>query len=358
VFDAMVGLGENEVEAALNAISGEAHASVQSVIENTFAQFGEGLTQRAMGGLSAGDAGFSPLGYAARSTSAGVDAIDSAMLNPVPVSAWLAPLGGHASLTGNANAAALDLWSAGLAGGYEITGDNALAGVAFGYQRGWASVAARQSQSTIDSFMLGTYGALRDGPNTLTGALTIGTSHVATSRTITVGNVTNTANADYWTQSIGLSLEAAHDIELGIGTTLSPLATLDLGWSGHGGFTETGAGAFNLTAAAMGAIQIDAGLGLGISHVIATEGGTLTLSGRAVWEHGVIGGNTGQSMTFAGGTTPFTVTGASPDGDRLKLGAGLTYKANDGLSFGASYTGSFSASGSAHKASVAINVQF
>lgn len=157
----------------------------------------------------------------------------------------------------------------GLAGGHEAARDDALVGVAFAYQRGEAQVAARQSQVTLDSFMLGTYAALRDGPNRLSGALTAGTTHVDASRTITVGALTHQATADYWTQFVGLRLEAAHDLELGHGTTVSPLANLGLGWSGHGGFAETGAGAFNLTAAPMGAFHLDAGIGLGIRHLIA-----------------------------------------------------------------------------------------
>ncbi len=357
VFNAMLGLGQEQVAGALASLSGEAHASVQNVVDQSFAQLGDTLTARGSDGLAALKAAMAPLGYAAQAEGSGLAAIDSVMFSPVAASAWLTPLGGRGSIAADANAAGLDYWHGGLSGGYELAGDNALVGVAFGYQRGSVSVAARQSQTTLDSFMLGTYGALRNGPNAVTGALTMGTSHVATSRTIAVGAVTNQASADYWTQSIAVALEAAHDFDLGNGTTLSPLATLGLGWSGHGGFSETGAGAFNLTAAANGTVHLDAGLGLGISHVVATEAGTLTLSGRALWEHGFAGQNT-QSMTFAGGATPFTVQGPDAGRDRLRLGAGLDFEADNGLTLGLDYAGVFSASQQAHKASGSIGVQF
>lgn len=357
VFDAMLVLDQDDVAGALASISGETHASVQSVIDQTFAQLGRTLTDRSSDGVAALKAAMQPLGYMARPSGAGVVAIDGAMLSPVQASAWLTPLGGQGHVAADANAAALDWWHGGLAGGYQVTGDNALAGLAFGYQRGSASVAARQSQTTLDSFMLGTYGALTDGANALAGALTLGTSRVSTHRTVTVGGLTNQAGAEYWTHSVGLSLEASHDLELGNGTTLSPLATLGLGWSGHGGFTETGAGALNLTAAARGAIHLDAGIGLGLSHVIETEDGALTLSARAAWEHSFTE-TPGQSMTFAGGTTPFIIQGPSAGSDRLRLGAGLSFDANDGLMMGLNYDGSFSASERVHKANASIGVQF
>lgn len=357
VFDAMLVLDQDDVVGALASISGETHASVQSVIDQTFAQLGRTLTDRSSDGVAALKAAMQPLGYVARPSSAGVVAIDGAMLSPVQASAWLTPLGGQGHVAADANAAALDWWHGGLAGGYQVTGDDALAGLAFGYQRGSASVAARQSQTTLDSFMLGTYGALTDGANALVGALTLGTSRVSTKRTVTVGGLTNQAAAEYWTHSIGLSLEASHDLELGNGTTVSPLATLGLGWSGHGGFTETGAGAFNLTAGAKGAIHLDAGIGLGLSHVIETEDGALTLSARAAWEHSFTE-TPGQSMTFAGGTTPFIIQGPSAGSDRLRLGAGLSFEANDGLMMGLNYDGSFSASERVHKANASIRVQF
>ena len=357
VFDAMLGLGHDDVAGALASISGEAHASVQSVIDQTFAQLGRTMAGRGSDGVVALKAAMQPLGYAASPSGAGAAAINGAMLSPVQASAWLTPLGGRGHVAADANAAALDWWHGGLAGGYEVTGENVLAGLAFGYQHGSASVAARQSQTALDSFMLGTYGALTDGPSALAGALTLGTSHVSTSRTVTVGGLSNEARAEYWTQSVGLSLEASHDLDLGSGTTLTPLATLGLGWSGHGGFTETGAGAFNLTAAAKGAIYLEAGIGLGLSHVIETEDGALTVSARAAWEHSFAGTPT-QSMTFAGGTTPFAIQGPSAGSDRLHLGAGLSFDASDGLMMDLNYDGGFSASEQVHKASASIGVQF
>lgn len=75
------------------------------------------------------------------------------------------------------------------------------------------------------------------------------------------------------------------------------------------------------------------------------------------WEHSLTE-TPGQSMTFAGGATPFIIQGPSAGSDRLRPGAGLSFDANDGPMMGLNYDGSFSASERIHKANASIGVQF
>lgn len=358
VYDAVLGLSDAEVPVALTLLSGDIYPAVTSLVDQSFAQLGSALTQRGSNGFQEAPK-TEPMGYVAGLANSGTAAIDSAVLSSSAptASAWLAPFASGGHVAANANFAALDWWQGGIAGGYEVASTDVLGGVSFGYQRGSAAVATPRSQSALDSFMLGTYGALRNGANTLSGALTLGTTHVATSRTINVGAVTREASADYWTQSMGLSLEARHDLELGNGTTLTPLATLGIGWTGHGGFTETGAGAFNLTAAAAGSVHVDAGLGLALSHDVVLETGLLTLSGSAVWEHSLTEAPS-QSMTFAGGNTPFSVVGQNLGTDRLVVGAGLDLVHASGVTTSLGYEGALSSTQQAHGVTASLAVQF
>src|SRR5690606_3572187 len=144
-----------------------------------------------------------------------------------------------------------DWWNAGLAGGYEAPIDlgngNALAGIGLGYVRSHGAVDARRSTHDADDFQIGAYGRWTDGNWTVSGALASGASHIATERRITFAGLDRTAEAEYWAHSVGLSAETAYGFDLGAGTIVAPLFTLDAGWSGHGGFTETGAGALSLT---------------------------------------------------------------------------------------------------------------
>ncbi|WP_186399061.1 autotransporter outer membrane beta-barrel domain-containing protein [Stappia sp. P2PMeth1] len=123
--------------------------------------------------------------------------------------------------------------------------------------------------------------------------------------------------------------------------------TLDAGWSGHGGFTETGAGALNLTGASENWTRLDTGLGFAVQHVVLTESGRLTFDGRAVWEH-----------AFAGSPTGFTVNGPDAGRDRFRLGAGVSFEATEDLTIRASYGGLFSDSQQNHTANLGLNVKF
>lgn len=93
----------------------------------------------------------------------------------------------------------------------------------------------------------------------------------------------------------------------------APLGTLAVGWLGHSGFTETGAGAFNLTAEGTGSVSAAAGLGLSVAQQVELEDGTLALEGRALYEQSLTGTDATQAFSFAGSTAPFTISGAPAD---------------------------------------------
>ncbi len=213
-------------------------------------------------------------------------------------------------------------------------------------------------ESQFDSLSAATYGGWSDGASSLIGSLSVGAGHVATDRTIAVGGSTQVANADYWAQSANLSLEASHAFLLGNGLSVAPLGTLAVGWLGHSGFTETGAGAFNLTAEATGSVSAAAGLGLSVSQQVELEDGTLALEGRALYEQSIAGTDATQAFSFAGGTTPFTISGAPADANWVRVGGGLAFDLTNGLSLGANYDGRFSANGQSHQASASIGGSF
>src|SRR5690606_15497254 len=103
--------------------------------------------------------------------------------------------------------------------------------------------------------------------------LAYGANHQTTNRHIVFGNIDRTATADYWSHSVGFSGEAAYGLAISNVTTVSPLATLDIGWSGHGGYAETGAGALNLTGSAQGQTNVDIGFGIALQHIVPTDNG-------------------------------------------------------------------------------------
>lgn len=349
-FDSVLFLSEPEVNAAFDAMSGEVHASGQHVIDQTFALFNRTLRYQGTAGVGAGNVG------ANVAVAPSGDYADARVRG-----AWAAPLGAYGSIDSDGNAARLEWWNAGLAGGYEgaidVGSGNAVGGFGFGYIRSHGSIPDRRSTFDGDGFYLGAYGAWNDGPWTVAGALSYGGTRVSTERGIVFGAISETATADYWTHTVGLSGEAAYAFRLTDSTKLAPLFTLDAGWSGHGGFTERGAGAFNLTSGSESWTRFDTGLGLALTHTVLTGHGKLTLEGRAVWEHAFADVVPDTMNSFVGGA-PFEIRGPAAERDRLRIGAGLAWDVSEDMTVRARYDGLFSGDQANHTGFVGLNVRF
>lgn len=369
VFNTIANMNADDARRAFDLSSGEVHAAGRHVIDQTFALFNRTLRYQGVAGVGSGNVGAqvftAPLGYGpvVTASSAGVSAIGDATdyADARVRGAWAAPLGGFGHIDGDGNAAQLDYWNAGLAGGYEgmidVASGNAVGGFGFGYIHSRGRIDDRLSTFDADGFYLGAYGAWADGPWNVAGSLSYGANRVSTERNIALMAGT-TAEASYWTHTIGLSGEASYAFDLADTTRLAPLLTLDAGWSGHGGFTETGAGALNLTSGSEGWTRLDAGLGLALTHTILTDSGKVTLEGRAVWEHAFSDVVPSQALALAGSPTSFTVLGPDAGRDRLRIGAGLSWDVSDDMTIRARYDGLFSGNQANHSASLGLNVRF
>jgi outer membrane autotransporter protein len=364
----------DEARRAYDLTSGEIHASGQHVINQTFALFNRTLRQQASAGIGNGMVGAGVVSATITNVSAygptasaslGVHAIDAATGDYADArvrGAWAAPLGARGTIDSDGNAGALDWWTAGIAGGYEgvvdVGSGNAVAGLAFGYLRSGGTVDARLSSMDADGFHLGAYGAWTNGPWSLAGSAAYAASSISTHRQIIVGGINRTAEADYWNHTIGLSTELAYAFEMNSGFTISPLFTLDAGWSGNGGYSETGAGALGLTSTGQGYGWLDTGLGIALAHTIDTGNGKVTFDGRAVWEHAFAGTVPGADHLLAGSPVDFTVDGPDAGRDRLRLGAGLAFEIGNDMTIRARYDGLFSGNQQSHAGSVGLNVKF
>ncbi|MGE0503562.1 MAG: autotransporter domain-containing protein [Rhizobiaceae bacterium] len=350
---------------ALDLASGEIHASGQHVVDHTLGGFLNALGGQASAGIGAGGTGSAGVAaYALSPRSVGSAAIDelttSANADRRVRQAWLAPLGGGGSIAGDGNAARLDWWSAGVAGGYShaFDGERGIAGFGMGYVRSHGEIDARLSSMDVDGFFAGLHAGWAQGSWAFSGSLAYGASRIATERRIIIGGIDRTAEATYWSHGVGASGEVAYGFDLGAGATLSPLATLDAGWSSHGGFAETGAGALDLAGATRNRVRLDTGLGVALRKDFVTESGKVTLEGRAVWEHAFANVTPSRSLAFAGSPVGFEVRGPRAGRDRLRLGAGLAFEVDDGLTLRARYDGVFSGSQQSHDASGGISVKF
>lgn len=363
VFNAIAGMSADEARRAFDLASGEVHAAGQHVIDQTFGQFSHVLLRQGVAGTPDAPAFAAPLGYGpAISVAGSVLAIDEATapMEPGAQGAWVAPLGGLGRVDGDGNAGTVEWSSAGLAGGYQgpinFGPGHATGGVGFGYIRSHGAIDSRLSSYDGDGFYLGAHGAWTDGPWSLGGSLAYGATHISTQRDLAF--IGRSAEADYWTHAVGFAGEASYGFDLTETTRIAPLFTLDAGWSGHGAFTETGAGALNLTAAAESWARLDAGIGIALTHTMRTENGDVTLEGRAVWEHAFADTVPSQTLSLSGSPTSFSVQGPSAAPDRLRLGTGFSWDIANGASLTGSYDGVFSSDEVSHSVALGLNVRF
>lgn len=365
VIQELTGLSADQARNAYESISGESHASDQQMLDQTFALFNSAFSG-GRNGTGSGGRMEAPLAYGPEpgTAVASLLAIDDAAAERAwRQTAWLKPLAGFGTVNATTNAAAADWWAAGLAGGYElegaVNGGTGTFGLGLGYLASGSDVAARAASTKGLGGQTAVYGEWTDGTLAMSGSLAYAATHLSSRRDITVGAVNRTATAEYWSHAAGLSIETSYGMALDHGFTIRPVGAFNLGWSGHNGATETGAGSLNATLGAMGAWQAETGAGIALDYAMALENQTMVdISARALWWHEFSEKTPTQTISLAGGGSSFSVAGAAGNTDRLEFGAGLTLTPTDGPVVSLDYTGSASKAQTSHTASARLEMTF
>ncbi len=278
---------------------------------------------------------------------------------PSPLRAWINPLAGG----GDINDSKFDWSAAGLAVGVDRTvglaGGDLTYGAGVGYISSNATVSGPFGQASNDAFYGGLYADWTNGATALSANIAYGTADTSLTRKLSVAQEIQTAVADANASSFGFGLEASHGIPLG-GVSLGPVATLDGVWTRHSGTTEDGAGDFNLQLDSASYWTLDGGIGLQASHTHALgNGGALTLTGRALWQHNFGDTETSRSMTsMAGKGVAFDSAGLGAGRDRLRAEAGFSFDPSAATSLSVNYSGTFSSSEQNHGISGRFSLRF
>lgn len=340
-YDAALLLANGDAPAAFDAMSGEVHASMQHVVDHTFSLFNRTLRQQGIAGAGAGvQALLDPTGGQAGARRHG---------------AWASLLGGHGDIDSDGNAARIRWWNAGVAGGHEVVTrvgeQDMLLGVGLGYLRSHGSLRGRDATVEGHGYLLGTYGVLNQGPWRLAGALSYGANRATTERDIDFGAIDLTARTGYWVHSVGLSGELTHAHGLSPATRLSPVLTVDAGWSHRGSISEKHAGEFSLSSGARSWKRMEMGVGFELARTVQTRHGHLAVSGQALWEHSLAHVRRDTVNRFAG-SDDFEIHGPGMAPNRVRLGAALTWSVSDRTSLRVRYGGLVSDDQSSHVASL------
>lgn len=197
------------------------------------------------------------------------------------------------------------------------------AGVAYAYRTGDLDLA--DGAGTGDLTRQGgiVWAEWTDGAMDLRGWFGLGSMTVESRRETALGG---TARADIDATELSLSLEARRWFDTGPALSVSPVLGLDLGRISQDGYTETGAGPENFTAADTTRNSAVTRLGVEMRKAGEASGRRYELTGGLGWQREWSDTATGISGTYAGDATGTVLSARSPSAsrDRVALDLGGT----------------------------------
>lgn len=346
LFNTVLVLPDGEAEAAFDALSGEAHASLRGQLLQDVRPSRDAVERRirsAFDGVAAmGDSAFN--GQVTQDIAGGWQI-------------WGEAYGSWAERDGNGNAA-----------GYERTGGGLVAGLDKAVTETWRlgayggfgatsfDVNARSSSGDTTSLTAGLYSGHRFGAFSLHGGSSMTWHGVDVTRNVRITGLNETLTSDYsaWTGQI--FAEAAYTVDLPQ-ARLSPFLGASLVVNHTDGFTETG-GQAALKVSAEDDTTGASTLGLRAETAPLLLGESfLHFSGTIAWRH-AIGDVTPQStMRFDGGD-PFVVGGAPLERNSALVAAAMTWSRGSALSLDLGYTGEIGETSQEHGARAGFSLQF
>lgn len=260
-----LGLTNDQAKDAIEQISGGDHDTSSQSGAPVAAGFRNVLTQGSNGATSAAP------------QAQGFTVSASGDMSSLGINVWAKAIGSYNNIDKGTNVADLRTINAGVVGGAEYAiGDDIIIGAGAGYTLSSFSVQTAGSTSTANSFHLGGYGswganAATDTGFGISGGADVSLHQFKTRRNIAIGGVTSTAAADYSGLTFGGTATVKYGFAVPIGdlnVVVSPFAGIDGSYTSSAGFTETGAGALNITSAASSSKKLGTTIGLSLATKI------------------------------------------------------------------------------------------
>jgi outer membrane autotransporter protein len=342
VFDAVVTLqSADDARRALDQLSGETHASLQSTLIQHASNTGTVIMDR----LAHGGAGTGVLSALDVDTTVPSQTPDA----PLGVAVWGQTYGNLITLDGDGVTANQKAVSGGLLTGAEteLYGDTTV-GLLAGYGRIHKTVDAFNAYANVDSFTLAAYGERSLGPLQARFGTSYSLNATRTSRDVTIGALDETVTADYLSKTFQILGELGYQVG-DDASWVEPFAGLSLVNIATDGFTEAGG---------TSALAVDAASQtLGVATLGARAGGEIAIleNGTRVsydaslgWRH-VLGDVIPQkTASFASGSQNFVVSGTALDRDVAVIGAGVKFDFGNAMDLTLSYQGEFGQSTENH----------
>ncbi|NIJ42096.1 outer membrane autotransporter protein [Parvibaculum indicum] len=313
VYDAMIGLvgGAHDARAALDALSGEIHASVKTALleDSRFAR------EAALDRLGDADASGKPYGF------------------------WTRGFGSWADWDSDGNAAELDRSIGGIFFGGDMEVANRFRLGAFGgYADSRIDVDDRTSSATVQTWNLGVYGGGSWNGVGLSAGGSYAWHDIDADRMAAFSGFSNSLSADYNARSAQVFSEAAYRLSFDT-ADIEPFVKLAYVHLKTDAYDETG-GAAALAASSQTAHATFTTLGLRGEHRVSMGQGTVRLTGSGGWRH-AFGHVPTTRHAFASGSTAFTVAGVPVAGDAFVFDFGAATNLAADIAVGLSYGGRF-----------------
>ena len=345
---ALVGLPGVEAQEAFNALSGEAYASVGTLMQQQSVYVRDAVGSRLMQALTA--PGVSPLAYGAGPQTAAL----GAGLTPT---LWAQGYGGWGNSFSNGNAASISNTIGGFLIGADVAlAPNVRAGVFGGFSQSQFDVTDRASSGSMNNVDLGLYAGVQFGALAVRGGAAYAWHDVSTSRTVAFPGFSQAVTGGYNTGTTQVFGEVGYDLAVGA-YAFEPFAGLAYVNVAGASLLE-GGGAAALSVSTSGMDTVYSTLGVRMATTLQLWGSTLTPRATIGWQHAFGDTTPGSTMQFTGGTTPFSVSGVPIAEDALLLEAGLSYALSDKATLGASYTSQFAATAAQNAFTAQFSLKF
>jgi outer membrane autotransporter protein len=240
---------------------------------------------------------------------------------------WLRGMAMDGKLGGDAQTAGSSYRATGLVGGVALgLAPGVTAGVAFTAMSGRVSTSGSADSTRIRTPMLAMFAARADGPLQMSGSLSLGRPNYRSERGVTLAGVSSTATGDRDGTEVGLNLEASYGLRpgfAGLSGELRPFVAVQAQRTRIDGFTESGAGAADLTVSAS-RLSTSSGTA-GLRHAVPINDGRAAVESRIGLLHEFGSRRASIDANFVGALAGagFTTEGAALQRNALLLGLGI-----------------------------------
>ncbi|HEY1611967.1 MAG TPA: autotransporter outer membrane beta-barrel domain-containing protein, partial [Paraburkholderia sp.] len=211
-------------------------------------------------------------------------------------------------------------------------------GIGAGYGRDVSDIGENDTQSTGQATSAAFYGSYHPGHIFMDGLLGLSRLDFDSDRFVTTTGATATGSRG-GSQFFG-SLSSGYEFRQN-GWLVSPYGRFQASWNRLDDFTESGAGAYNLSYGSQSLSMLSTVAGLRGEYAIPTSWGTLSTRGRVEYTHDFAGSSRAVLGYADTGTLPYgiDVLGLSQNSMSVEFGVEAQFKHGVSLSF--AYEGSF-----------------